>query len=90
MSQDAITPDVADTIPAVFRERLKRSPDKVAYQQYNFANKTWESSTWSEIATEVARWQASFEKENLQPGDRVALMLKNSRDWKSEARIKSC
>ncbi len=81
MSQDAITPDVADTIPAVFRERLKRSPDKVAYQQYNFANKTWESSTWSEIATEVARWQASFEKENLQPGDRVALMLKNSRDW---------
>ncbi len=81
MSQDAITPDVADTIPAVFRERLKRSPNKVAYQQYNFANKTWESSTWSEIATEVARWQASFEKENLQPGDRVALMLKNSRDW---------
>lgn len=81
MSQDAITPDVADTIPAVFRERLKRNPDKVAYQQYNFANKTWESSTWSDIAVEVARWQASFEKENLQVGDRVALMLKNSRDW---------
>lgn len=81
MSQDAITPDVADTIPALFRERLKRTPDKIAYQQYNFANKTWESSTWSEISVEVARWQASFEKENLQPGDRVALMLKNSRDW---------
>ena len=81
MSQDAITPDIADTIPAVFRERLKRDPEKVAYQQYNFANKTWESSTWNEIATEVARWQDSLEKENLQPGDRVALMLKNSRDW---------
>jgi len=81
MSQDAITPDIADTIPAVFRERLKRNPEKVAYQQYNFANKTWESSTWAQMATEVARWQASFEKENLQPGDRVALMLKNSRDW---------
>lgn len=81
MSQDAITPDVADTIPALFRERLKRNPNKIAYQQYNFANKTWESSTWSDISVEVARWQASFEKENLQPGDRVALMLKNSRDW---------
>jgi len=81
MSQDAITPDIAETIPAVFRERLKRDPDKIAYQQYNFANKTWESSTWNQIATEVARWQASLEKENLQPGDRVALMLKNSRDW---------
>lgn len=81
MSQDAITPDVAGTIPALFRERLKRNPNKIAYQQYNFANKTWESSTWSEISVEVARWQASFEKENLQPGDRVALMLKNSRDW---------
>ncbi|MDH5424697.1 MAG: long-chain fatty acid--CoA ligase, partial [Gammaproteobacteria bacterium] len=33
------------------------------------------------IATEVARWQAALEKESLQPGERVALMLKNSRDW---------
>ncbi|MDH5426286.1 MAG: AMP-binding protein, partial [Gammaproteobacteria bacterium] len=81
MSQDAITPEVAGTIPALFRERLKRSPDKIAYQQYNFANKRWESSSWNEIATEVARWQAALEKENLQPGERVALMLKNSRDW---------
>ncbi|MDH5392360.1 MAG: long-chain fatty acid--CoA ligase [Gammaproteobacteria bacterium] len=81
MSQDVITPDIADTIPALFRERLKRNPDKVAYQQYNFANKTWESSSWSQISTEIIRWQASLEKENLQPGDRVALMLKNSRDW---------
>ena len=81
MSQDAISPEIAGTIPAVFRERLKRDPNKVAYQQYNFANEKWESSTWSEIATEVVRWQASLEKENLQPGDRVALMLKNSRDW---------
>jgi len=81
MSQDAITPEVASTIPAVFRERLKRNPSKTAYQQFNFANKTWESSTWQEIATEVARWQAALEKENLEPGDRVALMLKNSRDW---------
>ena len=81
MSKDAITPDIADTIPALFRERLKRSPEKVAYQQYNFASKKWESSSWQQIAIEVARWQASLEKENLQAGDRVALMLKNSRDW---------
>lgn len=81
MSQDVITPDIADTIPAIFRERLKRNPDKIAYQQYNVANKNWESSTWQQIATEVARWQAALDKEALEPGDRVALMLKNSRDW---------
>ena len=81
MNQDAITPDIANTIPALFRERVKRNPDKVAYQQYNFANKNWESSSWTEMAIEIARWQAAFEKENLLPGDRVALMLKNSRDW---------
>lgn len=81
MSQDAISPEIADTIPTVFRERLNRNPDKVAYKQFNFANKSWESSTWQQMATEIARWQAALEKENLTPGDRVALMLKNSRDW---------
>ncbi|MDH5517121.1 MAG: long-chain fatty acid--CoA ligase [Gammaproteobacteria bacterium] len=81
MSQDVISPDIAATIPALFRERLKRNPDKIAYQQYNLANKSWESSSWGDISVEIIRWQASLAKEKLQPGERVALMLKNSRDW---------
>ena len=31
--------------------------------------------------TAIGRWQAGFAKENLQPGDRVALMQRNSPEW---------
>ena len=81
MQQDTISPEIAKTIPGAFRERLARTPDKVAYRQFNLASQSWEQYTWAEMATEIARWQASLQQEGLQPGDRVALMLKNSRDW---------
>jgi len=81
MDKMIITQEYASTLPELFRERLKRSPDQVAYQQYDIASQTWTESTWQEMANEVGRWQAGFAKENLQPGDRVGVMLKNSREW---------
>ncbi len=81
MDKETIIPDVSQTISGAFRERLSRTPDKTAYRQYDVANQSWNSSTWEQMATEIARWQAAFAKENLQPGDRVALMLKNCREW---------
>lgn len=79
--EESIIPDASQTISGAFRERLNRTPDKVAYRQFDTANQSWNSSTWSQMAAEVARWQAALAKENLQPGDRVALMLKNCREW---------
>ena len=29
----------------------------------------------------VARWRAAFANENLNPGDRVAIMLRNCMEW---------
>ncbi|MFW2373873.1 MAG: AMP-dependent synthetase/ligase [Gammaproteobacteria bacterium] len=81
MQDFIITAQEADTLSGLFRERLSRNPDKVAYRQYDFASQEWSTSTWSQMATEIARWQAGFTKEGLQPGDRVALMLQNSREW---------
>ena len=81
MDKHFILAEQAPTIPALFRERLKQSPDKIAYRQYDIARQQWGSSTWQEMANEVARWQKAFEKEALQAGDRVAVMLKNSREW---------
>ena len=81
MDKAIITQESVSTLPELFRERLKRTPDQIAYQQYDIASQTWTESTWHEMANEVARWQAGFAKENLQPGDRVAVMLKNSREW---------
>ncbi|HSJ47877.1 MAG TPA: long-chain fatty acid--CoA ligase [Gammaproteobacteria bacterium] len=77
----AITPEQAGTLAGLFRERVRRSPDAVAYRQYDVARQAWVGSTWREVATEVARWQQALLKEDLQPGDRVAVMLRNCREW---------
>lgn len=69
------------TLPQLFRARLEASPDRIAYQQYDIASKAWSSSTWQQMANEIGRWQAALAKEDLQPGDKVAVMLKNSREW---------
>ncbi len=76
-----ITLEQADTLPGLFRERLSRTPDKAAYRQYDIASQEWTTSSWAEMAIEIARWQAGFVKDGLQAGDRVALMLRNSREW---------
>ncbi len=76
-----ITLEQADTIPALFCERVAKTPDNVAYIQHNAASDTWEEMTWQEAADQVARWQTSLRKEALEPGDRVALMLQNCREW---------
>ncbi len=69
------------SLPGLFRERLNRTPDGNAYRQYDIASQKWTHSTWQEMANEIARWQAAFEKDGLQPGDKVAIMVKNSREW---------
>ncbi len=81
MDKHFVSAEQATTIPALFRARLKQSPNKIAYRQYDVARQQWATSTWQEMANEVARWQKAFEKEELQAGDKVAVMLKNSREW---------
>ena len=78
---DIITLEQADTIPALFRERVTRTPDKVAYIQCNPTTEQWEEKSWQQISDQVARWQASLGNEALEPGDRVAMMLQNCREW---------
>jgi long-chain acyl-CoA synthetase len=81
MEKKIITKDHVSTLSELFHERLKLTPNEVAYQQYDIASQSWVTASWQEMANEITRWQAAFEKENLQPGDRVAVMLRNSREW---------
>jgi long-chain acyl-CoA synthetase len=78
---DLISPDDAVTLDGLFRERVRRSPDTPAYREYNPASGRWETTTWREAATAVARWQAGLAAEGLQPGDRVAVMVPGGRAW---------
>jgi len=69
------------SLPGLFRERLNRTPNNNAYRQYDIASQKWTQSTWQEMANEIARWQAAFQKDGLVAGDKVAIMVKNSREW---------
>ncbi len=71
----------ADTLAGVFLERIRRSGDKVAYTQYDEAKSAWLDYSWSEMGERLATWQAAFQQEDLRPGDRVAMMLRNSIEW---------
>ncbi len=78
-TKDVISPEQAGTLYGLFVERVRRTPDRVAYRY--FANNTWQQYTWREMGNEVARWQAALSKEGLQKGDRVAIMLRNCPQW---------
>ena len=74
-------PDTLGSLCGLFRARVAATPHQVAYRQFDEARDAWVSFTWAEVAAEVARWQAALAKEGLAPGDRVAVMLKNSVEW---------
>jgi long-chain acyl-CoA synthetase len=71
----------AVTLDGLFRERVKRTPDLVAYKAYNDQHRNWRDYSWAQMDRQVARWQAALERDGLQPGDRVAVMLRNSPEW---------
>jgi len=78
---DKISADVAGTLAGLFRERVRRTPDAAAYRQYDESSGSWKDLTWSDMAAQVARWQAAFSAEDLQPGDRVAILMRNGTEW---------
>ncbi|MEJ2425001.1 MAG: long-chain fatty acid--CoA ligase [Candidatus Thiodiazotropha sp.] len=78
---DYIGLSVADTLPKVFLERVRRTPDKTAYIQYDGRSECWIETSWREMHQRVARWQAALQQEKLKPGDRVAILMKNCREW---------
>lgn len=77
---DVIAPENAKTLDGLFQERVRRSADNVAYKNFDEPG-GWKDYTWRDVEKMVARWQAGFDALGLQPGDRVAIMLRNSVNW---------
>jgi long-chain acyl-CoA synthetase len=78
---DPIPPDLALTLDGLFHARVRRTPDGVAYRYFNDQHAIWQDLTWSQMLQQVMRWQDALLGEGLQPGDRVAIMLKNCPQW---------
>ncbi|MDA8384611.1 MAG: AMP-binding protein, partial [Betaproteobacteria bacterium] len=78
---DVIPPDEAATLHGLFACRRRRTPHGLAYQAYDDASRTWTRLTWSQAGEQVTEWQDRLAAEGVIPGERVAIMLKNSPTW---------
>lgn len=78
---DTINSHDAATLDQLFRERVRRSPEKIAYTQFDESEQQWYSVTWADMAEQVERWQVAFRDTGLEKGDRVAVCYRNSIEW---------
>jgi long-chain acyl-CoA synthetase len=76
-----IPAETARTLAGLFRERVQRTPDIVAYRQHSSTDNQWHDYTWADMGKEVARWQDAFATEGLAHGDRVAILMRNCKEW---------
>ena len=76
-----ISAEQAKTLDGLFAARVRSTPQDAAYRYFNDQHDAWETYTWGQMNTQIACWQAAFEKENLAPGDRVAIMMRNRPEW---------
>src|SRR5512145_2502054 len=79
--QDIIAPATANTLPGLFRERVARSPDAIAYREWDSVRRGWRSFAWREMAQLVARYLDALGGIGFTTGDRVAIQIKNGTDW---------
>lgn len=60
-------------------ERHRATPEKTLYRQC--IDEAWRDFSAREVMALAARWQQAFRSAGYEPGDRVALCLKNGVDW---------
>ncbi len=70
-----------DTLATVFAKRVSMTPDAVAYREFDAGSGEWKGHTWAETARMVGRVRAGLAAEPLAPDDRVAIMLRNGKEW---------
>jgi long-chain acyl-CoA synthetase len=80
-TKDIIDLDQISSLAALLGERVERSPDAIAYRYYDRNTDEWSNIDWEQFAIEVCRWQAALLKEDLNAGDRIAIMAANGPEW---------
>lgn len=73
--------DEAGTLWGLFCERVRRSPQTVAYREYDPAAQIWRAHTWQAVAERTDRMRRALARTGLKPGERIAVLLPNSTDW---------
>ena len=78
---DIVPQDVAVTLAGLFRERVRRSPNAVAYREFDHNVGAWRDRTWQEMDGRVGQIRAALAAAGLESGDRIAIALPNCTAW---------
>lgn len=57
---DMISIETAQTLDGLFQERAKRSPQSIAYRDYDVNQETWLDYTWADMSRAVKLWQTAL------------------------------
>lgn len=76
---DLIQAEAARTLPGLFFERVRRSPEAIGFCEHRDGR--WVQRSWAAMAQEVGRVRAALDRAGLRPGERVAVLLPNGMDW---------
>ena len=78
---DYLSAEQMPTLPAMFNARVERTPDAVAYTEYDHASGEWRSYTWCQTADRVEILKRALQQEGLKQGDRVGIRHRNGYNW---------
>ncbi len=81
LQQNIISPKTVGNLHNLLLERVRLSHEALAYRCFNAEKNQWGELSWRQVADEVARWKAALAAEDLQAGDRVAVMARNCPKW---------
>jgi len=81
MNTDYINPDTVNSLHELLRLRSQKSPHGSAYQYFNRQTSHWDTIDWQSVYTQSRQWASALAHEDLQAGDRVAILIKNSLEW---------
>jgi long-chain acyl-CoA synthetase len=76
-----IDTDSVNSLAGLFSKRAAISADKTAFVQYDAVTGKWIDYSWSQTMADAARWQRAMQQAGLRRGDRIAVMLRNCREW---------
>ncbi|MCP4694885.1 MAG: long-chain fatty acid--CoA ligase, partial [Desulfobacterales bacterium] len=71
---------MGESIPRVLGHRVDASPDAIAFRERE-EGRGWRKLTWAQFYRDVRGLAAGLMARGLEPGDQVAIFMKNSAEW---------
>ncbi len=78
---DIVSPDTAVSLHGLFRERVARTPKAIAYRYFDHTAQQWMELSWEQTYAHIEKIQAALQREEIDAGDRVGIMLRNCPQW---------